>query len=641
MEFDVYHGRTATDPTFDLKYVGSENAIDQYGSGFYFTDSLKEAAGYAAPNGIIIHAKITIKRELNDKRKASPREIAFMIQNGDKEMLDNFDENRARAFKQAVEIYSDHTAMDAMHTIARDFYRDNAKGYLENLTKLKYDGSIHATGDLNAVNDSTRNRFVIFSPKNIKVLDIIPYSEYQNTVVESEFVGMLGQLKDSDPTLIENVRNAYVNLFEAERVGGKRLNEYPRYSVLSRVTIYRAQIATSSILEPDSYVTLSPKFAIEHAENNHIYTGEPHIVVRAVVNPKDVADASNPGEYFYKGQPIQATVAYRTLGDEFDTESIPDITKTIMESESEGMVGGGRRIKYVPFTKVDYRLKMWEWLRDNKKNLSEEELEKFKKAYATLMDSSVTKVSKEVLDLFNSYEIPYPSQQIEYVDEPNVEPERSVDERFSAEYMDALNKILGVKSMNRSMIPKFRGITMDKIKKHLKSHGRSFSNIKMASELSKFDSADELREHMYYHGSGTSMSVLKPGAVLPKDSFRGGGYEDMQHTISLSKSKQKASVFTGEKRTGTVFPVLLRKNSRVIDMSGKVQDAMDLEEFLPKLWEANIDAVWIGGGEEELVVLNPRSIVLGKGESFGVYGSPQFTNDDAIEFARSYGVELT
>jgi hypothetical protein len=39
--------------------------------------------------------------------------------------------------------------------------------------------------------------------------------------------------------------------------------------------------------------------------------------------------------------------------------------------------------------------------------------------------------------------------------------------------------------------------------------------------------------------------------------------------------------------------------------------------------------VWIGGGEEELVVLNPRAIVLGKGESFSVRDNPKFSDDDA------------
>ena len=114
-----------------------------------------------------------------------------------------------------------------------------------------------------------------------------------------------------------------------ERVGGKRLSEYPRYSISSKVVIYRAQASDSDMLLTDSYITLSPKFAIEHAENNHVYNDEQQIVIRAVVNPKDVADASNPGEYFYKGQPIKGIIAYRTKGDDYEGD-IPDIRNTVL-----------------------------------------------------------------------------------------------------------------------------------------------------------------------------------------------------------------------------------------------------------------------------------------------------------------------
>lgn len=117
--------------------------------------------------------------------------------------------------------------------------------------------------------------------------------------------------------------NDFYNLNE-DRSGGKKLSEYPRYKHISNVMVYRARDNKSNELNTDDYITLSHKFAIEHAENNHAVEEEPYIVIRANVSPDDVVDAFNPGEYFYKGKPIEADVVYKTLGDDYEGE-IPDL----------------------------------------------------------------------------------------------------------------------------------------------------------------------------------------------------------------------------------------------------------------------------------------------------------------------------
>jgi hypothetical protein len=67
------------------------------------------------------------------------------------------------------------------------------------------------------------------------------------------------------------------------------------------------------------YVTLSKKFAIEHAENNHVYHDEPFHVIQALVSTQNVFDASNPGEYFYSGPNKKAKEIYVSLGpDEYE-----------------------------------------------------------------------------------------------------------------------------------------------------------------------------------------------------------------------------------------------------------------------------------------------------------------------------------
>lgn len=84
------------------------------------------------------------------------------------------------------------------------------------------------------------------------------------------------------------------------------------------VTIYRAAPMSSNEFFDKDYVTLSKKFAIEHAENNHIYHEEPQHVIQAIVSTKNVFDAYNQGEYFYSGPNKKAREIYITKGEEFE-----------------------------------------------------------------------------------------------------------------------------------------------------------------------------------------------------------------------------------------------------------------------------------------------------------------------------------
>jgi hypothetical protein len=85
------------------------------------------------------------------------------------------------------------------------------------------------------------------------------------------------------------------------------------------VTIYRAAPMTANEFFDKDYITLSKKFAIEHAENNHVYHDEPYHVIQALVSTKNVYDAYNPGEYFYSGPNKKAKEIYISKGpDEYE-----------------------------------------------------------------------------------------------------------------------------------------------------------------------------------------------------------------------------------------------------------------------------------------------------------------------------------
>lgn len=87
----------------------------------------------------------------------------------------------------------------------------------------------------------------------------------------------------------------------------------------SFVVMYRACAMSSTKFLDKDYVTLNKKFAIEHAENNHVYYEEPYHVIQAVISTDKLFDAYNPGEYFYSGEPKKGKEIYVSKGpDEYE-----------------------------------------------------------------------------------------------------------------------------------------------------------------------------------------------------------------------------------------------------------------------------------------------------------------------------------
>ena len=78
----------------------------------------------------------------------------------------------------------------------------------------------------------------------------------------------------------------------------------------SQVIIYRAVAKEVTEIKQEDYVTLSEKFAREHADHMVVTEEEPYVVLKALVNASDVYEAYNPGEYFYNGSPTSGQVIY-------------------------------------------------------------------------------------------------------------------------------------------------------------------------------------------------------------------------------------------------------------------------------------------------------------------------------------------
>lgn len=180
---------------------------------------------------------------------------------------------------------------------------------------------------------------------------------------------------------------------------------------------------------------------------------------------------------------------------------------------------------------------------------------------------------------------------------------------------------------------KWRGeLTNEKIVKYLKDgvwHNNDRTSF--AKALKEYSSVEEAYENIYYHGTGGYIhNSIKPSIILPQDVDLGGGYDERYYAISVSKSKDRASTFTGVKSSGMVYTIILREGARVIEMP-ELQDSVELEDYIVDLWKNGVDAVKLGDwndefSEQELAILNPLAVAVGGSEYFRVFNKPKFQN---------------
>jgi hypothetical protein len=143
--------------------------------------------------------------------------------------------------------------------------------------------------------------------------------------------------------------------------------------------------------------------------------------------------------------------------------------------------------------------------------------------------------------------------------------------------------------------------------------------------ISDFDNFEDFKSHIYFHGTTNAIDKgLKPSITMTEkqaETYGGGGYGQRYFGISLTKSKKVAESFAGMKSYVNIYPVILKKDAKVISKED-LSDASEVEDIIVDLYNQNVDAVWIGGGEQELVVINPYAVSLYKKgvESFQAYG---------------------
>ena len=176
----------------------------------------------------------------------------------------------------------------------------------------------------------------------------------------------------------------------------------------------------------------------------------------------------------------------------------------------------------------------------------------------------------------------------------------------------------------RYAVPKVRGgWNKKKILKYLKCNA-SLNGVGQAVKLiAEFDNVQDLKSHIFWHGSQQTQRGLKPSVTFPKNwdaNLGGGGYGDRYWGVSVTSRKKTASIFTLG-RNVVIHPIILAKDANVIrreditdaaDLNGSDDDMLAADNnLIVELYEQGVDAIYLGPenyGENELLVINPKAI---------------------------------
>ena len=179
----------------------------------------------------------------------------------------------------------------------------------------------------------------------------------------------------------------------------------------------------------------------------------------------------------------------------------------------------------------------------------------------------------------------------------------------------------------RVCVPKVRGgWTEKKILKYLKNYSSYSGLFSSARFIAEFDDVNEFRSHLFWHGSQHFQSKLKPSIALGRywdENNGGGGYGDRYWGVSITSNKQMASKFSMG-RGVNIHPIILAKNAIVKDTPEFTDSCEICEDVLIGLYTEGVDAVRLGkGSEDEVVVINPQAIC---------------NCNDAFEYFQYYGL---
>lgn len=216
-----------------------------------------------------------------------------------------------------------------------------------------------------------------------------------------------------------------------------------------------------------------------------------------------------------------------------------------------------------------------------------------------------------------------------YIDpELNLKGKGPVKNTFDGDLTPQVGKTYQVPATNKTDVTKLSDRDLQNFAKQGYTEIRdTFGNVRPIKKLAPetLDSRIapyKLASDTVYHGTSAdnTQAILKDGfkkgSELPKTAFRGGGYGELkQDSISFSTSPKQASVFGATAGQGSVLEAKLKPGAKVVTVKG-IDYAEDLNDILPSLKKKGIDAVYLPG-EKEVVVINKGAVKpTGKSQSF-------------------------
>lgn len=182
-----YHGDSHKRAKFSDQKMDRDQHMDPnaMGPGIYWTESKKQAKGYAYPKGYIYTADITTNKVIKDKTKPSRPKVKKLIELApDLDMaLSNFGydpgySSKSTALKEAVDTYISfsESMIDAALTVYHDFYqRTKANLWAKNMVNVGIDAFEHKLPEL--------KHLIVYNPTVIKVKKVEAYSEVVDEAV--------------------------------------------------------------------------------------------------------------------------------------------------------------------------------------------------------------------------------------------------------------------------------------------------------------------------------------------------------------------------------------------------------------------------------------------------------------------------
>lgn len=190
--------------------------------------------------------------------------------------------------------------------------------------------------------------------------------------------------------------------------------------------------------------------------------------------------------------------------------------------------------------------------------------------------------------------------------------------------LDYLRRILSednIKDIQNGKMVNFRGTPYEDLAKvNLISKTPQTIEQQLAGRIKN----TQLKSDTFYHGTSANSakeimeSGFKSGSELPENAYRGGGYGHIQEGVSFAETPKEAGIFSTLTKGGEIVEAKLKKGAKVVTIDG-VEDAVDLADYIKYLKKQGVDAVYIGGGEKELVVLNTKAVTPVKSQLTDIY----------------------